>query len=87
MKTDVRFDSPVSIALGPSKNVMVNVVSASEAAEILFTRWPARRGRRHLEARKAAMAALEGLQQPAAFRHAFVEAAREAEILIEAGDQ
>ncbi|MEI5682761.1 MULTISPECIES: DUF982 domain-containing protein [unclassified Mesorhizobium] len=87
MKTDVRFDSPVSIALGPSKNVMVNVVSANEAAEILVTRWPDRRGPRHLEARKIVLAALEGRLQPSDGRKAFVKAAEEADILIDAGDR
>ncbi|SFU21204.1 DUF982 domain-containing protein [Mesorhizobium sp. YR577] len=87
MKTDVSFDRPVSVALGPSKNVLVNVASANQAAEVLFTKWPNRRGPRHLEARKMVMAALEDLSQSAAARKAFVEAAEEADILVDAGDQ
>jgi uncharacterized lipoprotein YajG len=87
MKTDVRFGNPVSVALGPSKNVLVNVVSADQAAEVLFTKWPHKGGVRHLEARRMVMAALEDLSQSAAARKAFVEAAEEADILIDAGDQ
>lgn len=87
MKTDVRFDSPVSVALGPSKNVLVKVVSVNQAAEILFTKWPGKGGPRHLTARKMVTAALEDSCQSAAARKAFVEAAEEAEILIDAGDR
>lgn len=86
MKTEVRFDNPVSVALGPSKNVLVNVLSARQAAEVLFTKWPNKGGLRHLEARKMVMAALEDLSKSAAARKAFVDAAKEAEILIDAGD-
>jgi Protein of unknown function (DUF982) len=60
-----------------------NVGSVQEAAECLVSsHWPQPRGARHREAATACLQALAGEIAPGVARQAFMEAAREAGILI-----
>lgn len=75
------FDKPVYIAFGKTGQHR-NVTSVREAAEVLLDdKWPAEAGKRHLAARKACLAVLEGLKEARAARKAFEDAASEANIL------
>jgi hypothetical protein len=78
---DREFDKPVQILHGrPGASRLVR--STAEAAEFLLYKWPVPGGRKHLDARKACMAVLEGLKEARAARSAFEAAADEAEILV-----
>ncbi|MGQ2906725.1 MAG: DUF982 domain-containing protein [Aliihoeflea sp.] len=58
------------------------MTSTVQAADILLNRWPGDRGaRKHLAARKACIAVLEGIKEARAARLAFEAAAKEADIL------
>lgn len=78
---DQRFDQPVRVALGPSGNVTYTVDRVAQAADILLNRWPTEAGKKHLAARRACLAVLEGLKDAQVARKAFVAAAEEADIL------
>lgn len=80
---DQRFDEPVRIALGRSGNTIFNVERVAQAADILMNRWPVATGQRHMVARKACLAVLEGKKEASVARAAFINAAIEADILIE----
>ena len=56
---------------------------AWKAAELLLYHWPAgyRDGAKHLAARAACLAELEGKSKPGAARKAFIAAAKEAKVL------
>ena len=57
-------------------------MSTLQAADILLHRWPGDPGaRKHLAARKACIAVLEGIKEARAARLAFEAAAKEADIL------
>lgn len=76
------FDKPVRVIIEERGNIADNVTSAAQAAEILLHRWPGDPGaRKHLAARKACIAVLEGLKDARAARLAFEAAAAEANIL------
>ncbi|WP_258123775.1 DUF982 domain-containing protein [Mesorhizobium onobrychidis] len=47
-----------------------------------MNRWPAVTGKQHVAARKACLGVLEGLKEARDARRAFVEAAKEADILV-----
>jgi hypothetical protein len=79
---DQRFDEPVRIALGRSGNT-INVERVAQAADILMNRWPVATGQRHMVARKACLAVLEGKKEASVARAAFINAAIEADILVE----
>lgn len=51
--------------------------------DILMNRWPVKTGGYHVAARKACLGVLEGLQEARYARAAFVNAAIEADILLE----
>jgi len=77
---DQRFEKPVRVALGRSHNTVYTVDRVAQAADILLNRWPATAGTKHIAARKACLRVLEGLKEA---RHPFVEAAEEADILVD----
>jgi hypothetical protein len=81
--TSVHFHPPVSIRFGRQPRNTRNITSAREAAECLMSdRWPVRNGPA-LEHAARALAELEnGLVSAKEARGAFLEAAREAGILV-----
>jgi hypothetical protein len=81
------FDKPVHIVFGkPGQHR--NVTSVREAAEVLLDdNWPTEAGRRHLAARKACLAVLQGLKEAREARKAFEDAAWEADILRDAPER
>jgi ElaB/YqjD/DUF883 family membrane-anchored ribosome-binding protein len=80
---DQRFEEPVRVALGRSRNTVYTVERVAQAADILLNRWPTKAGTKHVAARKACLGVLEGLKEARHAREAFVEAAKEADILVE----
>ncbi len=76
------FDKPVRVVGNARGNVFRNISSAVEAAEFLLHEWPGDPGaRKHLAARKACIAVLEGIKEARVARQAFEAAADEADIL------
>ena len=76
------FSPPVRVEFGHTGQ-SVFVSSAEKAAELLLdAEWPKVDGRKHLAARKAVLAVLEGIKEARHARKAFEDAAREADILI-----
>ncbi|QPC92095.1 DUF982 domain-containing protein [Mesorhizobium sp. INR15] len=80
---DQRFDEPVRVVLGRSGNTIFNVERVAQAADILINRWPVATGQKHMAARKACLAVLEGSREAWVARAAFINAAIEADILVE----
>jgi hypothetical protein len=80
---DQHFDEPVRIALGRTGRTVFNVDRVAQAADILMNRWPVATGQRHTVARKACLAVLEGKREAWVARAAFLDAAIEADILVE----
>jgi len=79
--SDKRFIKPVTIRLGTNRSV----TSAREAVDVLMSvHWPGERGPKHHEARDTCLKALDGYRSAAEARHAFIEAAKGAGILIDA---
>lgn len=77
-----RFDQPVRVFVEKRGNVADTVTSTLQAADILLHRWPGDPGaRKHLAARKACIAVLEGIKEARAARLAFEAAAKDADIL------
>ncbi|MFU0504029.1 DUF982 domain-containing protein [Pseudaminobacter sp. NGMCC 1.201702] len=74
-----RFDVPVRIAIG---NVLYDVANARQAIDLLINKWPSRRGPKYHEARKLCVATLERKRSMTMARLAFLDAAREAGILV-----
>jgi hypothetical protein len=58
------------------------VTSTAEAARALIDRWPVRTGKALEEARRTCLAVLEGKENPAVAREAFIRAAEEADVFI-----
>lgn len=63
---------------------LVSVTSAYDAARFLLEQWPDQAGPKHLMAREILLKCLEGNCSAAVARVAFIEAAREAGIYMEA---
>ena len=80
---DQRFDEPVRVALGRSRNIIYKVERVAQAADILLNRWPAMTGRYHVAARKACLGVLDGVKETHYARAAFINAAIEADILVD----
>ena len=77
-----RFDQPVRVFVEKRGNIADTVTTTVQAADILLHRWPGDPGaRKHLAARKACIAVLEGIKEARAARLAFEAAAKEADIL------
>jgi len=78
--SEKRFVKPVRVRLDAVR--VVN--STREAVDLLMSvHWPGERGPRHHEARDICLRALDGFRSAAEARHAFVEAAREAGVLLD----
>jgi hypothetical protein len=76
------FDKPVRIFIEERGTIADNVTSTAQAADILLHRWPGDpAAKKHLNARIACIAVLEGLKEARAARLAFEAAAAEANIL------
>ena len=58
------------------------ITSAAEAARALMERWPVDTGEALEEARRACLMVLEGKEDPAVAREAFIKAAEEADVFI-----
>ena len=79
------FDIPVTVTTdGPDRQRVIS--DTVRAAEILLRRWPDEmRGQKYRAALKACMDVMEGRKQVASARRAFVNAARQAHILVRTG--
>lgn len=76
------FSPGVRVAFGRVGQSVI-VSSTEKAAELLLDeRWPRPDGRKHLAARKACMAVLDGQKEARHARKAFEAAAKEADILL-----
>lgn len=73
------FQRPVNIAFGKGATVVVD--NTRQAADLLLSEWPARRGPRHRDAVDACLKVLDGHRSTVDAREAFIEAAQEAGIL------
>lgn len=71
----------VTIELDKSRELR-NVSSVTEAAHVLFRQWPKQRGKKLSAARLACLDAIEGTGSVDDARTAFVDAAKEAKILV-----
>lgn len=58
------------------------VTSTAEAARALIDRWPVRTGKALEYAQRTCLAVLEGKEDPAVAREAFIKAAKEADVFI-----
>ena len=76
------FESPVHVELSRGARIRA-VTNAREAAECLLYQWPCPCGRGHRHARMACMSVLQGDKSAHYAQRAFLEAAREACILLE----
>ncbi len=83
MYEDYRTFKSVQI-FGRKPGQLVNVTSAYDAAVFLLSEWPQETGPKHRLAREIMLKCLEGGCAAAVARVAFVEAAREAGIYMEA---
>lgn len=84
----MRFDKPVTVALGPSGSIRQRVDDPVKAGEVLLDpkKWPGPSTAKHLAARKAVLKALENAHDAmlaAKARKAFEQAAMEVNILRE----
>ena len=77
---DEQFDQSVPVAIDPSGGTTIIVTNTRQAAELLLSRWPVDGGAKHLAARKACLAVLEGIKKGRDARKAFEAAAIEANI-------
>ena len=81
----LEFDQPVVVETAKLGRHLV-ISDVVRAAEMLINDWPsAKAGSRHLAARKACLAVLEGQRKAISARRAFQAAAEEADILVAAG--
>lgn len=77
------FDKPVRVVGNARGNLFRNISSTVGAAEFLLHDWPGDPGaRKHLAARKACIAVLEGIKEARIARRAFEAAADDADILL-----
>ncbi|MHB2265020.1 DUF982 domain-containing protein [Aliihoeflea sp. PC F10.4] len=77
------FDQPVRVFADAKGGVAKILTTTAQAAQFLLDDWPANNDtRKHLAARKACIAVLEGIKDARAARKAFEAAADEANILL-----
>jgi hypothetical protein len=76
------FSQPVTISVGIFGE-MRHISNARQAADLLTNHWPAEGSAKHRDARRACLDVLHGTRPAGSAREIFVEAAREAHILIE----
>jgi hypothetical protein len=79
---DVWFSKPISVSVGITGTVR-HVSSARQAIDLLKNHWPGAGTEKHRHAQHVCLEAINGLKKPEVAREAFVEAAREARILVE----
>ena len=75
------FAEPVAVSVGIVGDIH-HISSARQAAALLTGRWPDAGTPKHLAARQACLGAINGDRPADAARLAFMEAAREARILV-----
>ncbi|WP_269930086.1 DUF982 domain-containing protein [Aminobacter sp. HY435] len=75
------FARPVVVQFGRSATPR-RIATAGDAAECLATVWPLERGLRHKHAIATCLEVLDGRGSSEDARRAFVEAAKESEVLI-----
>lgn len=81
------FDQPVRVVGNARGNMFRNVTTTFEAAKFLLDDWPGNPDtQKHLAARKACIAVLQGIKEARVARKAFEVAADEANILVERND-
>jgi hypothetical protein len=76
------FSKVVPVAVGVLGDIR-HVSNARQANDLLANHWPGAGTRKHLDAKRACLAAVNGMTTVEDARETFVEAAREARILIE----
>jgi hypothetical protein len=76
------FDKPVVVSVGVFGTVHY-VSNAREAADLLLNHWPAPGSRTHRVARQSCLEVLRGLKDARVAREDFMQAARDADILME----
>ena len=83
--SDGWWAKPVRVMLGTPSQMRI-VASTRDAAECLSDYWPLKRGFAHRTAQEACLTVLAGEELTYVARLAFIEAAREAGILVEDGN-
>jgi len=81
-----RFDPPVTVETGLIGRYRV-IESAREAAALLLGRWPENRGEAYSAALRSCTEVLNGRAFAIEARDAFIEAAKEARVLISVTDE
>ncbi len=76
------FAEPVAVSVGIVGDIH-HISSARQAVALLTQHWPGAGTPKHRAARQACLAAVQGDKLPEAARAAFLEAAREARILVD----
>jgi len=76
------FDKPVTVSVGVLGSVHY-VSNAREAADLLNNHWPSPGSKMQRRARQSCLEALRGLKDARAAREDFMQAARDADILME----
>jgi hypothetical protein len=80
--SDGWFAKSITVSIGAAGAVR-NISNARQAIDLLDHHWPNAGTEKHRKAHYACLEALNELKRPEVAREAFVEAAREARILIE----
>ena len=83
---DSSFDCPVTVETGRIGRYRV-VGNTREAAKLLLGRWPQSRGNAYSAALQCCLDVSNGVRTPGEARHAFIEAAIEARVLISVTDE
>ncbi|PLP56421.1 DUF982 domain-containing protein [Mesorhizobium loti] len=76
------FSKVVPVATGILGDIR-HISNARQAIDLLTNHWPDAGTRKHLDAKRASQAVINGSASGDTAREAFVEAAREARILVE----
>jgi hypothetical protein len=76
------FSQPVTVSIGIFGE-MRHISNARQAVDLLTNHWPIEGSAKHRDARRACLDVLHGAKPPKAAHDIFVEAAREAHILVE----
>ncbi|WP_348639828.1 DUF982 domain-containing protein [Mesorhizobium sp. M7D.F.Ca.US.005.01.1.1] len=79
---DAWFSSPISVATGISGDIR-NLTNARQAFDLLNDHWRSGGSDKHRSAKRACQQALNGSVPADVARDAFIDAAREARILLE----
>lgn len=79
---DAWFSKPISVATGISGDIR-NLINARQALDLLNDHWRGGENDRYRSAKRACQQALNGSVPADVARDAFIDAAREARILVE----